>query len=266
MRFLRRIYIHQLPEWPDFKVRGDRLFERLSELRFKQGRLIRQDGRPGLRFQTGDHLDSVTEDVVSTSEIEGELLNQRLVRSSVARHLGMEIGGLSHTDRNVEGIDDLTLDATQNYDLPLTSERLFTWPQGPVPGRPQQHAGHHYRQLEQDRQGPMQVVSGGIGRERVHFEAPWADLIEPEMQAFLDWFNSPPDRDGVIGAGMLICRLSQSTPSRTEMAGSPGESQTWHWHERRRPLSGAIACRLRSSGKGLSTTESWSRPSGGIWT
>ena len=99
-------------------MRGDHLFDRLSELRFKQGRLIGRMGDMGFDFRQEVVLDSVTEDVVSTSEIEGELLNQRLVRSSVARHLGMEIGGLSHTDRNVEGIVDLTLDATQNYDLP----------------------------------------------------------------------------------------------------------------------------------------------------
>ena len=183
-------------------MRGDRLFERLSELRFKQGRLIGRMGDLGFDFRQEIILDSVTEDVVSTSEIEGELLNQRLVRSSVARHLGMEIGGLSHTDRNVEGIVDLTLDATQNYDLPLTSERLFTWHRNLFPDGRSNMRDITIGSWRQDRQGPMQVVSGGIGRERVHFEAPWADRIEPEMQAFLDWFNSPPDRDGVIGAGI----------------------------------------------------------------
>ena len=183
-------------------MRGDRLFERLSELRFKQGRLIGRMGDLGFDFRQEVVLESVTEDVVSSSEIEGELLNQRLVRSSIARHLGMEIGGLSHTDRNVEGIVDLTLDATQNYDLPLTPERQVTWHRNLFPDGRSNMRDITIGSWRQDRQGPMQVASGAIGRERVHFEAPSADRIEPEMQAYLDWFNSPPDRDGVIGAGI----------------------------------------------------------------
>ena len=183
-------------------MRGDRLFERLSELRFKQGRLIGRMGDLGFDFRQEVVLESVTEDVVSSSEIEGELLNQRLVRSSVARRLGMDIGGLSHTDRNVEGIVDLTLDATQNYDRPLTPERLFTWHRNLFPEGRSNMRDITIGRSRQDRQGPMQVVSGAIGRERVHFEAPSVGRIEPELQAFLGWFNSPPDRDGVIGAAI----------------------------------------------------------------
>ena len=201
-QMLRRIYIHQLPEWPDFQVRGDHLFERLSELRFRQGRLIGRMGDLGFDFRQEVVLDSVTEDVVSSSEIEGELLNQSLVRSSVARRLGMDIGGLSHRDRSVEGIVDLILDATQNYDRSLTPERLFTWHRNLFPDGRSNMRDITIGNWRQDRQGPMQVVSGPVGRERVHFEAPSADRIEREMQAFLDWFNSPPQGDGVIGAAI----------------------------------------------------------------
>ena len=199
---LRRLYIHQLPEWPDFQVRGDHLFERLSELRFRQGRLIGRMDDLGFNFRQEIVLDSVTEDVVSNSEIEGEQLNQRLVRSSVARRLGMDIGGLSPRDRNVEGIVDLTLDATQNYDRHLTPERLFTWHRNLFPGGRSNMRNIDVGCWRHDGQGPMQIVSGADGRERVHFEAPPADRIEREMEAFLGWFNSPPQRDGVLGAAI----------------------------------------------------------------
>lgn len=199
---LRSFYIHQIPEWPGFQVRGDHLFEQLSELRFKQGRLIGRMGDLGFEFRQGVVLDSVTEDVVSSSEIEGELLNQRLVRSSVARRLGMDIGGLSHKDRNVEGIVDLTLDATQSHGQPLTPERLYTWHRNLFPDGRSNMRDITVGGWRQDTQVPMQVVSGPIVRERVHFEAPSADRIDREMQAFLDWFNSPPEGDGVIGAAI----------------------------------------------------------------
>ena len=147
-------------------------------------------------------LTTLTEDVVKTSEIEGESLNADLVRSSVARRLGLEIGGLEHRDRNVEGVVDMMLDATQRYEQPLTEERLFDWQAALFPtGR------SGLRRIivggwRQDAAGPMQVVSGPLGRERTHFEAPPSATLDSEMRSFLDWFNSPPATDPVVKAAL----------------------------------------------------------------
>lgn len=150
-------------------------------------------------------LQTLTEEVVKSSEIEGEKLDVSQVRSSIARRLGMDVGGLEPADRRVEGVVELILDATRHYDQPLTAERLFAWhaslfPTGRI-GMRKIHVGA----WRDDSTGPMQVVSGPIGRERVHFEAPPAAKLEGEMQVFLDWFNehsTGADSDAVLNAGL----------------------------------------------------------------
>ena len=152
-------------------------------------------------------LNAVTEDVVKSSEIEGEILDLEQVRSSVAMRLGMDAGGLVHSDRSADGIVELALDAAQGYSLLLTRDRLLDWHSALFPtGR---SGMRHIRvgDWRDDRSGPMQVVSGPIGRERVHFEAPPTSRLYGEMRDFLDWFNSPPDTDGVLRAALAHLRF-----------------------------------------------------------
>ena len=166
---LRRTYIHEEPDWPQFRWQPEGLVEQLAAARHRQGRLVGRMGALGFDLCQEAVLDTLTEDVVKSSEIEGEMLDVEQVRSSVARRLGMDTGGLLQVDRNVEGIVELMLDATAHYDQPLTEERLFDWHAALFPtGR--NNMGRIV--VGGWRTGPMQVVSGAIGRERVHFEAP----------------------------------------------------------------------------------------------
>ncbi len=192
-------YIHQEVDWPHFRWQPEGLVEPLASMRHRQGRLLGRMSALGFGLRQEAVLGTLTEDVVKSSEIEGEMLDTEQVRSSVARRLGMDTGGLLHVDRNVEGIVELMLDATEHYDQPLTEERLFEW-----------HASlfstgrNNMGRIDVGcwRTGPMQVVSGSIGRERVHFEAPSEKRVAEEMQAFLDWFNAPAETDEVLKAGL----------------------------------------------------------------
>jgi Fic family protein len=147
-------------------------------------------------------LDTLTLDVLKSSEIEGEILDRKQVRSSVARRLGMNIGALAPVSRNIEGVVEMMLDATQNYDTPLTKERLFGWHASLFPTGYSGMSKIKVGAWRDDAKGPMQVVSGPIGREHVHFEAPAAHRLEKEMTAFLDWFNSDDGTDLVLRAGV----------------------------------------------------------------
>jgi len=147
-------------------------------------------------------LQTLTQDVVKSSEIEGEALDSQQVRSSIARRLGIDIGALVPADRNVEGVVEMMLDATQNYDKPLTKKRLFDWHAALFPtGRSGMHK-IRVGKWRDEKSGPMQVVSGPIGRERVHYEAPQAKKIPREMTAFLSWFEADEPIDPVIKAGL----------------------------------------------------------------
>ena len=156
----------------------------------------------GLGLQDQASLRILTEDVLKTSEIEGEQLNPDAVRSSIARRIGVEIGALAPPDRAVEGVVDMILDATQSYAEPLSKERLFGWHAAlfplPYSGLTQIRVGA----WRDDNKGPMQVVSGPIGRQRVHFEAPAADRLAEEIENFLNWFNGPPSGDPILMAGI----------------------------------------------------------------
>ena len=182
--------------------RMSELGDLLADVRHRQGILLGKMADLGFSPRQEALLATLTEEVVKTNEIEGETLNADLVRSSVARRLGLDIGGLEHRDRSVEGAVDMMLDATQRYDQPLTAERLFDWQAALFPtGRSgmRRIIVGAWRQHSTD---PMQVVSGPVGRERVHFEAPPAATLDREMRTFLDWFNSPPTTDPVIKAAV----------------------------------------------------------------
>lgn len=195
-------YIHNRSDWPNFDYDRESLTERLSAIRHQQGRLLGRMETLGFKLQQEAVLQTLTEDVLKSSEIEGEKLNAEQVRSSIARRLGMDVGGLMPVDRSVEGVVEMMLEATGQYDQPLTTERLFAWHAALFPtGRT------GMRQIKvgawrDDSTGPMQVVSGPIGRERVHFEAPAAQRLDREMQIFLDWFNGPQETDWVLKAGL----------------------------------------------------------------
>lgn len=195
-------FIHELADWPAFTWDHKVLVEQLAAVRHRQGRLIGRMEGLGFDLRSEATLRTITEDVVKSSEIEGEFLDRNQVRSSIARRLGMDIGGLVPTDRDVEGVVEMMLDATQNHANPLTDERLFGWHAALFPtGR----SGMHRITVgawRNDASGPMQVISGPIGRERVHFEAPKAARVPGDMQVFLDWFNTEQGIDPVLKAAI----------------------------------------------------------------
>jgi Fic family protein len=185
------IYIHQLKNWANFQWNEKDFISLLSEVRNLQGKLMGKVELLGFELKDEANLETLIQDVVQTSEIEGEILIPQQVRSSIATRLGLENSGLEHSDRHVEGIVEMMLDATQNSDKTLSDERLFGWHAALFPtGR----SGMIKIQVAKWRTGDMQVVSGGIGREIVHYEAPKAERLENEMKKFIDWFNAPSIR------------------------------------------------------------------------
>jgi Fic family protein len=195
-------YIHELPDWPKFDWDRETLVDRLAAVRHRQGRLI---GRmEGLAFPLRDQavLDTLTEDVIGSSAIEGEILDRDQVRSSIARRLGIEIGALTPAERDVEGVVEMMLDATQKYSEPLTGERIFGWHAALFPTGRSGMQRMTVGAWRDDKTGPMQVVSGQEGRQRVHYEAPAAATLEAEMDAFLAWFNAAIDIDPVLKAAV----------------------------------------------------------------
>lgn len=196
------MYIHERPDWPKFQWDSDVLTAPLAETRHRQGRLIGRMEALGFDLRGEAHLETLTQDVLKSSEIEGEILDRDQVRSSIARRLGMDIGALLPADRNVEGIVEMMLDATQKFDQPLTTERLFAWHAAMFPTGRSGMMRITVGQWRDDTGGRMQVVSGPIGRERVHYQAPIAQRLENEMQEFLKWFDKKPDDDAVLHAAI----------------------------------------------------------------
>jgi len=195
-------YIHRKPGWPEFAWDHDVLAAPLALVRHRQGLLLGKMESLGFDLRAEASLTTLTSDVVKSSAIEGEALNPEEVRSSIARRLGLDAAGLPKAGRDVEGVVEMMLDATQSFESPLTRERLFGWHAALFPtGRSgvRRIAAGSWRPAEA---GAMRVVSGPIGRERVHFEAPEADRIDGEMAAFLRWFNAPPEIDPVLRAGV----------------------------------------------------------------
>jgi Fic family protein len=196
------LYIHELSNWPRLEWGIERLAEPLAGIRHRQGRLAGHMEALGFNLQQEAVLKTLSADVLKSSEIEGEKLNAEQVRSSIARRLNIDIGALKPADRNVEGIVEMMLDATRHYDQPLTTERLFAWQASLFPtGRSGMHKITK-GSWRDDSTGAMEVVSGPVGKQRVHFQAPAAARLDQEMQAFLNWFNGNVDMDPVLYAAL----------------------------------------------------------------
>jgi Fic family protein len=196
------MYIYELEDWPRFHWYAERLAEALASVRHRQGRLIGHMEALGFNLQQEAILQTLTADVLKSSEIEGEKLDVEQVRSSIARRLGMDIGALKPADRQVEGVVEMMFDATRHYDRQLTAERLFAWHASMFPTGPSGMMRIRTGAWRDDSTGPMQVVSGPIGKEHVHYEAPKADRVDSEMRAFLDWFQAGPEMDLVLKSGV----------------------------------------------------------------
>ncbi len=195
-------YIHQNQNWPNFTWESDKFVNQLSEARNLQGRLIGRMNSLGFDLRNEALLDTLTLDVLKSTEIEGELLNPDQVRSSIAKRLGMETAGYVSSDRNVDGMVDMMIDATHNCNKPLTKERLFNWHAALFPMGRSGAFKITVAEWRKGTEGAMQVVSGAAGKEKVHFQAPDAYLIEKEMQHFIEWFNEDNKIDLVIKAAV----------------------------------------------------------------
>ena len=193
------MYIYEQKNWPKFAWDTELITKILGSVRHRQGKILGQMQALGFQIQEETMLKALTMDVMKSSEIEGELLNLEQVRSSIARRLGIEIAGAIPSERNVEGIVEMMLDATQHYTIPLTEERLFDWHAALFPtGR----SGMHKIKTAAWRDDVMQVTSGPMGKERVHFEAPAASKVPREMSLFLEWIEKEQNLDLVLKAGL----------------------------------------------------------------
>lgn len=193
------MYIYEQKNWPKFAWDTELITKILGSVRHRQGKILGQMQALGFQIQEETMLKALTMDVMKSSEIEGELLNPEQVRSSIARRLGIEIAGAIPSERNVEGIVEMMLDATQQYTIPLTEERLFDWHAALFPtGR----SGMHKIKTAAWRDDVMQVTSGPMGKERVHFEAPAASKVPREMSLFLEWIEKEQNLDLVLKAGL----------------------------------------------------------------
>ena len=198
----RRTYLWQRPDWPQWRFDAVALAVPLAQVHRAQGQLAGRMAALGLVQRDKATLQALTQEVITTSAIEGEALDLSAVRSSIARRLGVDIGALAPADRHVDGVVDMVLDATQHYAQPLTAERLFGWHAALFPtgysGRVRIQVGA----WRNDAAGPMQVVSGPMGREKVHYQAPPATALPAETAAFLQWFNAAPAGDAIIHAAL----------------------------------------------------------------
>lgn len=196
------MYIHERRDWPNFHWSAERLAGPLASVRHRQGRLIGHMEALGFNLRKEAELQTLTADVLKSSEIEGQILDAAQVRSSVARRLGMDIGALKPADRLVEGVVEMMLDATRHFDRPLTAERLFGWHASLFPtgrsGMTRIRAG----EWRDDSTGPMRVVSAPVGKEHVHFVGPKASRLPREMKAFLKWFEAGVHLEPVLKAGL----------------------------------------------------------------
>lgn len=198
---MKPIYIWQQKNWPNFIWKDDKLSYKLGRVRSLQGKLVGKMSALGFDLKNSTILNALTADITKSSEIEGEILNIDQVRSSVARHLGIEVEGLPEADRYIDGVVQVMLDATQNYMQPLTDERLFNWHAALFPtGR----SGAYKIIVADWRQGsePMQVISGVMGKEKIHYQAPDSDNVPSQMKLFLDWINDNQQIDPVLKAAI----------------------------------------------------------------
>lgn len=191
-------YIYELTDWPRFFWDESKLLKLLAMVRYHQGRLLGHMESIGFSRRAEANLQTLTTDVVKSSDIEGEVLPETQVRSSIARRLGMNIAGLIPSDRNVEGVVEMMLDASQEFDKPLTKDRLFAWHAALFPTGRSAMTKITVAQWRDESSGPMQVISGPYGHERLHFEAPKAATLEKEMARFIQWYNDETKLDPVL--------------------------------------------------------------------
>lgn len=195
-------FIHQLPQWTEFEIDSKKILPLVGRVRNLQGQLAGKMEAIGFNLKNEAYLEALSLDVIKSSEIEGELLDLDQVRSSIARRLGMEISAMIPADREVEGVVEMMMDATQNAKQKLTSERLFGWHSAMFPSGRSGMYKITVGNWRDDSTGPMQVVSGPLGKEKVHFQAPDSKKIKREIQKFLTWFNSNSNIDPTIQAGI----------------------------------------------------------------
>jgi Fic family protein len=192
-------YIYENKNWTDFSWQDKDINVVFGEVRLMQGKIIGQMNALGFSAKEEATLTALTLDVVKSSEIEGELLNYDQVRSSIARRLGINTAGLVSSSRHIEGVVEMMLDATQRYALPLTEKRLFGWHAALFPTG---YSGPYLIEVGRYRTGEMQIVSGAMGKEKVHYEAVKPELVKTEMDKFLDWFNNENRLDPVLKAAI----------------------------------------------------------------
>ena len=195
-------YIWQLPDWPHLSYDAAALAAPLAQVHRAQGQLIGRMAELGLAQREQATLQVLTQEVIKTSEIEGEQLSLDAVRSSIARKLGLDIGALAPSDRHVDGVVDVVLDATRNFEQPLDRERLFGWHAALFPTGYSGRMRITVAAWRLDASGPMEVVSGAVGREKVHFQAPPASTLPAQTDTFLQWFEAAPVGDALIKAGL----------------------------------------------------------------
>ena len=196
------MYLWENSEWPALTWDEQGLSRLLAQVSREQGRLLGKMEALGFELRSEAHLHTLTEDVMKSSEIEGEKLERNQVRSSIARRLGMDIAGIIPADRDVEGVVEMMLDATGNYAQALTEERLFAWHAALFPTGRSGMGKIRVGDWRDDSDGPMQVVSGPIGREKVHYQAPPASHLPEEMSKFLHWFKRSGEMDPLLKAGL----------------------------------------------------------------
>ncbi len=192
-------YIYEYKNWTDFTWNDKAINAVFGEVRLLQGKIIGQMNALGFSEKEDATLTALTLDVVKSSEIEGELLNYEQVRSSIARRLGINTAGLVPSSRHIEGIVEMMLDATQRHNFPLTQKRLFGWHASLFPT---EHSGPYKIEVGKYRTSEMQVVSGAMGKEKVHYIAVQPNLVQSEMGKFLDWFNNDNSLDSVLKAAI----------------------------------------------------------------
>jgi Fic family protein len=203
------MYLHQRDNWYEFTWDAIALLPRLSAARNLQGSLLGRLESMEFSVQDEAELEMRTLDVLKSSEIEGKNLNPDEVRSSVARQLGLASAGLIESSRDIDGVVQMTLDATHNYQQPLTPDRLFGWHAALFPTG---YSGMYKIEVAQYRSSEMQIVSGPIGREKIHYQAPEPNKVEPEMERFLAWFNKENDLEPVIKAALAHLRFISIHP------------------------------------------------------
>ena len=198
---MRKIYIYQKEGWPNFYWDKEIIAPLLLNVRYIQGQLIGKMSVFGFDLKNETHLSTITNNVLKSSEIEGEYLNTDQVRSSVAKRLGMDVSGLIPSERKIEGIVEMTFDATHNANKPLTKKRLFSWHKLLFEEK-ERDSKLSIGAWRKEKGGEMQVVSGAMGKERIHFQAPDWSTIDAEIDLFLDWINNKTDIDNILKASI----------------------------------------------------------------